>query len=82
MLITRPNHDITTNYLFYWSTLLIEQAKKSGKVVTDLNQKRANAKEFASVVKKTRPAMIVLNGHGDHSTVTGYDNEPVTRFDG
>ncbi|KKU25504.1 MAG: hypothetical protein UX37_C0020G0004 [Microgenomates group bacterium GW2011_GWA2_46_16] len=82
MLITRPNHDITTNYLFYWSTLLIEQAKKSGKVVTDLNQKRANAKEFASVVKKTRPAMIVLNGHGDHSTVTGYDNEPlVTKND-
>ena len=28
MLITRPNHDPATNYLYFWSQELIYQAKK------------------------------------------------------
>lgn len=77
MLITRPNHDVTTNYLFYWSAVLITQAQKSKRHVVDLAKKRANAKEFASVVKKTKPGIIVINGHGNEMVVTGYDNEPL-----
>lgn len=77
MLITRPNHDITTNYLFYWSTLIMVQATRSGKNIIDLSKQRANAKEFASVIKKTHPDMVVVNGHGNHSVVTGYNNEPL-----
>ena len=77
MLITRPDHDIVTNYLFYWSTFIITQAFKSGKNVTDLSKNRANAKEFASVIRKTKPKMIVINGHGSDSVVRGYDNEPL-----
>jgi len=77
MLITRPDHDITTSYLYYWSKPLIEAAKRAGKRVFDLSKKRANRKEFASVVRKTQPQFIVFNGHGDEKTVTGYDNEPL-----
>ncbi len=81
MLITRPDHDVVTNYLFYWSTLIITQAHKSGRNVTDLSKERANAKEFASVIRKTRPSMIVMNGHGSDSIVSGYDNEPLVEKD-
>lgn len=77
MLITRPNHDITTNYLFYWSTFIMAQATRSGKNITDLSKQRANAREFASVIKKTQPDMIVINGHGNHSIIAGYDNDPL-----
>jgi hypothetical protein len=79
MLITRPNHDITTNYLFYWSIVLITTAERKKIPVTDLQKKRANIKEFTSVIKKTKPELVVLNGHGDSSTITGYDNEPLVK---
>ena len=77
MLITRPNHDMTTNYLYYWSQKLIDFATRRSIRVVDLAKKRANAKEFASVVKKVRPPLIVINGHGNSSMVTGCDDEPL-----
>lgn len=45
--------------------------------MVDLAKRRANAKEFSSVIKKTRPSLVVLNGHGSSSVVGGYDNEPL-----
>lgn len=81
MLITRPNHDITTNYLYYWSLILIEYAKETGQSVVDLKGKRANKKEFVSVIKKVEPNFIVLNGHGNEETVTGYNNQPLVNLD-
>lgn len=81
MLITRPNHDITTNYLYYWSIVLIKYAKEIGQSVVDLKGKRANEKEFVSVIKKVKPNFIVLNGHGNEETVTGYDNKPLVNLD-
>jgi hypothetical protein len=75
MLITRPNHDITTDYLYFWSASIIDFAKKVGLSITDLSKKRANAEEFISVLKKVKPKLIVINGHGNESSITGYDNE-------
>lgn len=75
MLITRPNHDITTNYLYYWSEKIVEIAKKKKNKVIDLKGRRANKKEFVNVLKKINPCFIVMNGHGDEKTITGYDNE-------
>jgi len=75
LLITRPNHDITTNYLYYWSQKIIDEADKKGVKTVDLRGRRANKKEFTSVINKIRPRLIVLNGHGDNKSVTGFDNE-------
>ena len=75
MLITRPNHDITTNYLYYWCIILINLAKKRKISVSDLAKDRANVLEFTSVVSKTKPKLIVLNGHGDKSVVAGQNNK-------
>lgn len=77
MLVTRPNHDLTTTYLFFWSELLIKQAKIGNEPVIDLAGKKANIKEFTSVIKKKHPGLIVINGHGNDDIVTGYDNEPL-----
>lgn len=75
MLITRPNHDLTTTYLYYWSTKIIEQAEKSNEKVIDLKEKRVTEKEFTGIILKTKPSFIVINGHGNESTVTGYNNK-------
>ncbi len=75
MLITRPNHDLTTDYLFYWSKFIIEVAIKARLDVIDLQMKRANYSEFNSIVKKVGPKLIILNGHGNESSIGGYDDE-------
>jgi len=75
MLITRPNHDITTNYLYFWSINLIDFAKRVGLSIVDLSKKRASSKEFISVIKKVKTKLIVINGHGNDSSITGYNNE-------
>lgn len=77
MLITRPNHDVTTDYLYFWSKLVINYAAKTKRTIIDLLKKRANYKEFNSVVKKIKPNFIMFNGHGNESTITGYNNEPL-----
>lgn len=75
MLITRPNHDLTTNYLFHWSKFIIELANKVKTSVIDLREKRANYTEFNLIVKKVRPNLIILNGHGNEASVGGYNDE-------
>ncbi len=81
MLITRPNHDITTDYLYFWSKTIIDFARKAGFSVVDLSKKRANAKEFISILEKVNPKLVVINGHGSESSVTGYDNETLLNLD-
>lgn len=77
MVVTRPNHDVTTQYLCAWSIDVITEAKKHSVTVVDLLGKRATRREFTSVVTKIHPSLILVNGHGNERMVTGYDNEPL-----
>jgi len=75
LLITRPNFDLTTRYLFIWAEKIIGLAKEKCGKVFDLSGKRANRKEFESMMKKHEPNLVFLNGHGDSEVVAGQDNE-------
>lgn len=75
LLITRPNHDITTNYLYFWSTIIIQRARAVGLKVIDLKAERANKKVFVAIIQKVDPDIVLLNGHGNHQSVAGQDNE-------
>jgi hypothetical protein len=75
MLVTRPNHDSGTNYLYFWSKLVIEDALDMGIKVIDLPGSKANKKLFTSYYKKFLPKLVFINGHGFDNVVTGYDNE-------
>ncbi|MEK7592200.1 MAG: hypothetical protein AAB508_02270 [Patescibacteria group bacterium] len=77
MVVTRPNHDVTMQYLYAWSSDVITEAKKHSVTVIDLSGKRATRNEFTSVVTKIHPSLIMVNGHGNERMVTGYDNEPL-----
>lgn len=63
-LVTRPNHDLTTNYLFYWSLLVIKKAKEKGFQVLDLKGRKANKKNFDSYIKRHKPVLVFFNGQG------------------
>jgi len=77
MFITRPNHDTTTTYLFYWSQHIIDTAKTHKLSVIDVKGKRVILKEVTGIINKTKPSFICFNGHGNEKTVGGYDNEPL-----
>ena len=75
MLVTRPNHDHGTNYLYYWTKLVVDEAFKMGFSVTDLSAKKATKKNFVSYYLKHKQKLVFLNGHGDDDLITGYNNE-------
>jgi len=75
LLVTRPKHDDTTHYLFYWAQKIIEIAKEKGIKVLDLDRDRANKGEFESMVAKMRPSFIFFNGHGSVDCINGCDGE-------
>lgn len=75
LLITRPNYEITTRYLFAWSGIVVDMAKAKGVVVVELKKNKANRKEFESRLAKLKPRLVIINGHGSDTCVTGHDSE-------
>lgn len=75
LLITRPRHDRATYYLFYWAGLLIDEAKKKGVGVIDLDRDKARGKKLHSYLAKQPIDIVILNGHGNQEAVAGEDNE-------
>ena len=65
LLITRPKHDVTVRYLFYWSKKIIKLAQEKSINVWNLEGKRANYREIESMLKKRKPSLVFFNGHGD-----------------
>lgn len=75
ILVTRPNHDSTTDYLYHWSKPVIDVANKKMFKVLDLDGKKANRKYFESYLESKNPSLVFLNGHGSENEIAGYDNE-------
>lgn len=75
ILITQPDFDRTTRYTSAWSELVEEFSLKRGNKTITLKGRRANRLEFESVIIKTQPQFIMLNGHGDDNNIAGQDNE-------
>ncbi|MDP3245237.1 MAG: hypothetical protein Q8M83_06315 [bacterium] len=75
MIVTKPQHDVTTKYLSSWAGEIIDFARKKSVEICDLVKEKANKAEFEGRVKKLKPEVIFLNGHGGDSCVTGHDNE-------
>lgn len=80
MIITRPNHDDATNYLFMWSKFILEAASKAKTTIVDLPGKKATRANFESRVKKLKPNFIMLNGHGNNDSVYGQKNEILVKM--
>lgn len=74
ILITRPNHDITTNYLCFWTEPVITLVKNKGLTFYDLLGPKASRKNFVSYLENT-PDFVFINGHGSENLITGDKNE-------
>ncbi len=77
ILLTRPNHDPTTNYLYYWSEPIIDFANSKGYSLHDLSKSKANKQNFESHLHHRKINFIFFNGHGNRETICGYNDEPL-----
>ncbi|MBT5022848.1 hypothetical protein HOK51_03970 [Candidatus Woesearchaeota archaeon] len=75
LLITRPEHDLETQYLSVWSKDIISLAEKQNISIKDLRGNLANMINFEKFVKKQNPSLILLNGHGNEFKVCGHENK-------
>lgn len=75
ILITRPRHDKATNYLFYWSQLVVDLVKRKSLRLLDLKAEKANKRLLYQYCRKFKPALFFLNGHGSVDLIFGHENQ-------
>ena len=74
MIISRPNYDLNTSYLFDFSNEFIKIIKDSKEIhVTDLDAKNATREKFQKHLEKEKPKLIFLNGYGNRNSVFGHN---------
>jgi len=74
-LITRPNHDKVTSYLFMWSKEILEESYPVMPIFLDLRGSDANREKVESYLKKQNPEFVLFNGHGTDSCICGFKDE-------
>lgn len=77
VLFTRPWNDEGTCYLHAWTQILIDKARKQNHNVIDLDKTRANREMFSGHLRKSKPTLVHLNGHGSNTVVTGDQKLPL-----
>ena len=72
ILMTRPLHDIPTQYLHFLSGELKKEIDSVGEyTVIDLETEKAVRKEFEKALDKANPRLVILHGHGSYDSVLG-----------
>ncbi len=79
LVVTRPEHDITTRYISMWAGEIISFAQSKKIEVVDLAGKKANKNDFEGRINKLQPEAIFLNGHGCDDCVFGYNDEVLVK---
>lgn len=75
VLLTRPAYETTTRYLSAWNQKAINAALRRKWQVTDLKGKSANKINLEKSLAKDNPDLVLLNGHGNYTTITGDKSE-------
>jgi hypothetical protein len=77
-LITRPNHDLITAYLYDFSAELVNTIKSTKDIhITDLDGAKANRENLENCLNKRNPGLVFLNGHGSRKKVCGYKDKVI-----
>lgn len=77
-LITRPQHDKETAYLYSFSKAIVQIAKEDKQIhLIELPNNKANRKNVEASLSSVKNMLAFFNGHGDAETVFGYKDEPI-----
>lgn len=77
-LITRPQHDKETSYLYSFSKAIVAIAKEDKQIrLTELAGNRANRENVEASFLTSDKTLAFFNGHGDEMIVFGHNDKPV-----
>ena len=72
ILFTRPNSDLATACLNYFSKNLVDELRKIGIfTIINIEGRNANKEEFEKAIRKANPRLLIINGHGDETAIYG-----------
>jgi len=74
-LVMRPNYERATEYIYHWSTPYILKSQQLGTSVTDLAGDNATRAQFVQAVQNNK--LLVMQGHGSETTLTGQHYAPI-----
>lgn len=75
VLITRPQHDKATHYLFHWAGEIVREAARRGIKCVDLARGKVKKAAVQSYLKKNVSDVVIINGHGSADCFCGHDDE-------
>jgi len=70
-LITMPNYDDATSYLYYYAEELVKFAEEKNITVSQLKRPRLRRKILEESITKQNPQLLLFNAHGDETTIYG-----------
>ncbi len=74
-LITQPNYDKVTSYLFYFGKEILKENYPIKVQFMNLEGNKVSKNNVESYLKKQNPKVVLFNGHGNDWTICGYQNE-------
>ncbi|MBI2108052.1 hypothetical protein HYT54_02900, partial [Candidatus Woesearchaeota archaeon] len=79
-LITFPNDDTTTYYLFIWEKPVLEFASKKGINFTKFENNEVTRENIEKFLSKIKAEFVIFNGHGDEKSIRGYKKEKIVEM--
>lgn len=81
ILVTRPKYDDGTEYLSYYASLILKEARDKGIRAKDLEGKESNKDNITKFIEKRNPKLVFINGHGDENSLYGHDDNLIFSSD-
>ena len=75
VLFSRPKHDDTMEYLYFYSKELLSLSESLGLKTINKEKEDANKKVVSDIIISQKPNLIMFNGHGSENTICGHKNE-------
>ena len=77
-LITRPQHDKETSYLYSFSKAIISIVKEQKEIhLNNLEGTKANRKNVEAGLSSKEKTLAFFNGHGNEEIVFGHQDKPI-----
>jgi len=71
ILLTNPDYDETTGYLFHYNKELIKFAEERGIKLVNLKRPNLTKSNFEKQIKDKNPDLLLMNGHGNEKIIYG-----------
>ena len=71
VLITLPNYDDATSYLYHYGKKVVEFAEARGISIVQFSRPRLRRKNVEKSIEKLDPSILLFNAHGNDFTIYG-----------